>query len=446
MNKDFVEAICDAGGDIYLVGGSVRNKVYNIMFNSKIAIKDYDLLCRNLSIDNLASCLEKHGVVKEVGKSFGVIKFHTHEMKDMVFDIALPRTEISTGNSHIDFDIIIDPQISIEDDFKRRDCTINAMAIQIHNVAQIFDENIILSNVIDPHNGCDDLRNRLWRAIGDPYERFNEDSIRIMRAMRQCAELDLQIEENTKECIMEHYSILKNQMNNSICRITDELVKIIIHNEHPIIDFIFSSGIATLLEIPITGCFIIKKCPITCNIRVKMACLLSAHDNEYAGQWCKKFVLSTTQKYSKNDIGFIDIVAESYKLIAHIIQNDTDDKQRIIMIRRLMQYVERNCYGRGVDYTKDLLILYSIISNNNINELLSIYENEINNPDNKNFILHENDLEIDGFTIMNRYELYGINIKTLKQKLFNLVTENYVINTMDALISYIDKIIMNPVQ
>ena len=73
---------------------------------------------------------------------------------------------------------------SLEEDLKRRDFTINAMA---------FDGE----EVIDPFGGKEDLKNGIIRAVGDPNERFEEDALRILRALRFASKLGFEIETKT---------------------------------------------------------------------------------------------------------------------------------------------------------------------------------------------------------------------------------------------------------
>lgn len=433
MEKDFIEYICQEGGELYVVGGSIRNIVYNKLYGSSFAIKDIDLLCRKIDSDKLIKCLKIYGIVKEVGQKFGVIKFtqiSTTNPQLHQIDIALPRTEKSIGPGYKDFKIVSDHDLPIEEDFKRRDATINAMAIRIHNIKDMLNNNIELTNIIDPFGGIQDLKNKIWRAVGDPNKRFAEDPTRIMRAIRQCAELDLELEEKTRESICMDYSYLKEIMSESIVRITDELVRTLLGNFHKIIMFLFSSGITKLIEIPLEGLDLIIKCTKqNSNLRIRIACLLSANNNENATEWVRKFELSAAPHFPKNDVIFIKCVNRFYNIITNISHEKIYSK-KIIMIRKLIQDTERLCPNRGIEYINDLIRYYGIVTSNNTEHLLSIYEN------NRGVILSPSQLKLDGNTIMNLYKLQGIEIKNLKTKLFNLVTEDIVKNNRDDLIQF----------
>ncbi len=106
---------------------------------------------------------------------------------------------------------------SLVEDMKRRDFTINAMAYN--------DEE----GLIDKFGGEEDLANHVIRCVGEPKERFSEDALRIMRAVRFSAQLDFDIEEKTREAIKELAPTLEKI---SAERIQVELVKLIT-SDHP---------------------------------------------------------------------------------------------------------------------------------------------------------------------------------------------------------------------
>ena len=106
---------------------------------------------------------------------------------------------------------------SLLEDMKRRDFTINAMAYN--------DEE----GLIDHFEGMKDLERHLIRCVGDPAERFDEDALRILRAVRFAAQLDFSIEEKTREAIVRQAQYLKDI---SAERIQVELTKLLL-SEHP---------------------------------------------------------------------------------------------------------------------------------------------------------------------------------------------------------------------
>jgi len=174
---------------VYLVGGSVRDAI--VQGQSK----DYDFVVRGASVDELVKYFNQHGKAKLVAeKRFGVIKFHPTGSTEEI-DIALPRTEVSTGTGYLDFKIEPDQNMPVEEDLGRRDFTFNAMALDITS-----------GRLVDPHNGKEDLLNGVVRAVGDPHKRFEEDLSRTLRALRFAIKYNFSIEEKTDQAIKQKSS------------------------------------------------------------------------------------------------------------------------------------------------------------------------------------------------------------------------------------------------
>lgn len=106
---------------------------------------------------------------------------------------------------------------SLEEDLKRRDFTINAMAYnEAHGLIDIF-------------GGIRDIQQKIIRCVGSPVHRFTEDALRMMRAVRFAAQLGFAIEEDTREAIAE---LAPNLAGISAERIQTELVKLLV-SDHP---------------------------------------------------------------------------------------------------------------------------------------------------------------------------------------------------------------------
>ncbi|MBT6756719.1 MAG: HD domain-containing protein [Candidatus Pacebacteria bacterium] len=117
---------------------------------------------------------------------------------------------------------------TLEEDLSRRDFTINAMALKQREVkGKDYQEslNIAEYEVTDPFKGRADLQNGLIRAVGDPLERFDEDALRMVRAVRFAVSLGFKLEKSIKEAIREKVS---NMSFISMERIRDEFEKIIL--------------------------------------------------------------------------------------------------------------------------------------------------------------------------------------------------------------------------
>ncbi|MDR0463192.1 MAG: HDIG domain-containing protein [Pseudomonadales bacterium] len=125
----------------------------------------------------------------------------------------------------------------LEDDLSRRDFTINGLTINVKNekLAEVFSStttnlpaevNLTMNDydLIDQFNGLDDLRNNIIRTIGDPDSRFNEDALRLLRAIRFSVQLNFEIEENTYYAIIRNKDLIKKI---SWERITIEFLRIL---------------------------------------------------------------------------------------------------------------------------------------------------------------------------------------------------------------------------
>jgi len=193
---------------MYIVGGCVRDG-----FLEK-PIKDIDIVVENISIDKLIDFLKNYGKVDLVGESFSVIKFKPLDDYDgECFDIAVPRKDRKTGDGHKGFEVVTE-NISIIDDLRRRDITINSIAI-----------NILTKELLDPFNGLKDLKNKTIRAT-DPTA-FIEDPLRLFRIVQFSSRFNFRVEPITKSLMKENAHLI-NEISGE--RILEEFEKII--NKH----------------------------------------------------------------------------------------------------------------------------------------------------------------------------------------------------------------------
>lgn len=127
----------------------------------------------------------------------------------------------------------------LREDLKRRDFTINAICIDKDN------------NIIDYYNGREDLNNKIINTIGSANDKFNEDAIRILRAIRFAAKLDFSLSEEVEKAISEKKYLVKEL---SGFRKKQELEKIFINNNRDLgIKLILKYGLEVELGIPMLG-------------------------------------------------------------------------------------------------------------------------------------------------------------------------------------------------
>jgi poly(A) polymerase len=217
------EAAQELNYPCYLVGGFVRDKIL------ERPTKDADFVCVGdaLKLAEKASKLFKPTPKVSYFKNFGTAHFKMRDGFDLEFVGA--RKESYRSHSR-------NPEVeqgTIEDDQKRRDFTINALAISLNSE----DYGVI----VDPFNGQDDLTQQLIRTPLDPDKTFSDDPLRMMRAVRFATQLKFHIYPET------FHSIKKNAERISIVskeRITDELTRIILA-EQPSLGFklLFDTGL-----------------------------------------------------------------------------------------------------------------------------------------------------------------------------------------------------------
>ncbi|MBI2640980.1 CCA tRNA nucleotidyltransferase, partial [Candidatus Roizmanbacteria bacterium] len=142
---------------------------------------------------------------------------------------------------------------TIEEDLSRRDFTVNAMALRLTSFAQ----GKPTYELVDPHGGQTDLKRKSIVAVGEADKRFNEDALRLIRAVRFASELGFFIEEKTRLSIQKNAELITKI---SWERIRDELFKILASN-HPSegILFLKNLGLLTFIIPEVDICFVIPQ-------------------------------------------------------------------------------------------------------------------------------------------------------------------------------------------
>ncbi len=223
--KSVSTAACELGYEAYIVGGFVRDLIL------KRPSKDIDFVCIGSGIDFARKVMEITPGARDYSyfKNFGTAKV---EVSDWHLEFVGARKESYRKDSRKP--IVEDGTLS--DDQKRRDFTINTMAIGINKGNY--------GVLIDPFNGVEDLNNKMLKTPLEPSETFSDDPLRMMRAIRFASQLSFDIDTDTFEAIIQNANRIKIVSSE---RIVDELNKII---ESPVpsygLNFLFR---AKLMEI-----------------------------------------------------------------------------------------------------------------------------------------------------------------------------------------------------
>lgn len=185
--KIVINTLADAGFSTYVVGGCVRD----YFLGNQTSDTDITTSAKPCEVKKILA--DKNIKVVETGLKHGTVT------------AVIDKTplEITTFRADGEYRDSRHPQsvefvADIEQDLKRRDFTVNAMAYN--------DER----GLVDLFGGVEDIKNKIIRAVGDPDKRFKEDALRIMRALRFSSVLGFTIEQKTKKAIFDNMLLLKN--------------------------------------------------------------------------------------------------------------------------------------------------------------------------------------------------------------------------------------------
>jgi len=215
------EQIRESGGRALLVGGYARDALLGH------ASKDLDFEVYGLSLERLETALRRLGEVIAVGRAFGVLR-----VKGIDADFSIPRRDSKTGRGHRGFVVELDPSLDYAEASRRRDLTINSMAI-----------DPLTGELLDPHGGAPDLQRAALRAT-DP-EKFGEDSLRALRVAQFRARFEMEPDARLRElCAATDLTDLPGE------RVFEEIRKLLLKAHRPSLGFEFLRETALLRFFP----------------------------------------------------------------------------------------------------------------------------------------------------------------------------------------------------
>ena len=190
--QKILQTLTDAGYEAYLVGGCVRDLLRGV------APHDWDI-CTSARPEETEACFAGQRII-ETGLKHGTV---TVLEGGEPYEVTTYRTEGPYSDSrrpdYVEF------VSSLEADLARRDFTMNAVAMDLEG------------NLRDPFSGADDIKAGRIRCVGEPACRFQEDGLRVMRALRFAAVLGYGIEERTAQAIHENRHMLRYVAAERIC-------------------------------------------------------------------------------------------------------------------------------------------------------------------------------------------------------------------------------------
>ena len=205
-----VKTLKNKGFEAFLIGGCVRD----ILLERKP--KDWDVTT-NARPEDIISLFTDTFYENNYG-TVGVVNEETKDETLKVIEVTPYRLEAEYSDNrrpdHVTF------SDKLEDDLQRRDFTINAIALDVVENSK----GKYAGTYLDYYNGHEDIEDKIIRTVGEAHDRFNEDGLRILRAVRIATQIGFKIDKNTEKAIINNASLLKNIAKE---RIRDEFEKII---------------------------------------------------------------------------------------------------------------------------------------------------------------------------------------------------------------------------
>jgi tRNA nucleotidyltransferase/poly(A) polymerase len=210
--KEIIDIFKKNNFEIYIVGGAVRD-----ILMGKI-VYDWDF-ATNATPEEMLKILKKFDAYYT--NEFGTVGIPSDKEGERPFEITTFRTEHGYSDARRPDNVKWGK--TLEEDLERRDFTINALALERES------EKAGDFKLVDLFKGRSDLKNKLIRAVGNPNQRFSEDALRMMRAIRIAAELNFKIEEKTLKAITKNKKLIHKISKE---RVRDELLKTL-SSPHP---------------------------------------------------------------------------------------------------------------------------------------------------------------------------------------------------------------------
>ncbi len=196
--RRILQTLNNAGYETYLVGGCVRDLLRGVEPH------DWDI-CTSALPEETEQCFVGQRVI-ETGLKHGTV---TVLVEGEPYEITTYRTEGPYSDSRRPDFVRFVP--NLEEDLARRDFTMNAIAMDLEG------------NLRDPFGGADDIKAELIRCVGEPDQRFQEDGLRVMRALRFAAVFGYKIEKQTAQAVHENRAMLNRvaaeRINAELCKL-----------------------------------------------------------------------------------------------------------------------------------------------------------------------------------------------------------------------------------
>lgn len=397
--KQIIDALKHNGYDAYIVGGCVRDELLGKKPD------DYDITT-NAKPEDIKRIFKK---TIDTGIKHGTISVLFYENnKPLICEVTTYRVDGDYIDGRHPKDVSFVE--SLDEDLYRRDFTINAMAYN--------DDR----GLIDIFEGLEDLDNKIIRAVGNPIERFNEDGLRLLRAIRFSAKLGFKIEENTEVAIKEIGYKLENVSKE---RVLVELTKTITSKNPSYISKVFDLNLSKYICDGFDDINIGKFEP---NLSVYLAysCLLYNTNVDKAVKILKELRLDN------NNINKIKLLLEAKEIYGKIYGRRNDEIEYMMSIKELINFLK-------YDLIYDFVELVSINEDNEYKLFINDVSKTIEKLQKEHCPIFVKDLDINGNDIMSvGYD--GQEVGIVINWLLKIVHKNRYYNNKKKLLEIIKKI------
>ncbi len=395
--REIIKILETAGYEAFIVGGCVRDSIMGRVpkdwdITTSAAPEAVKAVFASEPAFHTVDTGIKHGTVTVVKEHIG-------------YEVTTYRIDGEyTDNRHPDSVLFTD---DITGDLARRDFTMNAIA---YNHQRGF---------VDPYGGIEDIKRKLIRGVGNAAARFDEDALRIMRAVRFSAQLDFEIEEETRKAVFEKAFLIKNISTE---RIREEFTKTLMSDYPEMIDVFKQTGI---LDIFIGGndfgtdihFRMLWLCPK--QLPVRLAVIMAFTD-------CGDIYKQLKKMTYDNDTARMTADIVKY----HKLPLDSEYDMRVLISKMGVQGALLELYFRGAVDIKDII---DIDHAKEIAGLHGIYNKIIKNGD----CCTIKDLAVNGGDLMAAGVPKGKIMGVLLEKALDKVLKEPGFNNKEKILNYI---------
>ncbi len=431
------------GFECYLVGGAVRD------FLMKKKPSDWDLTT-NAFPNQVMSMFKK---VIPTGIAHGTVTVHYMGKQ---IEVTTFRTESDyTDGRHPDF---VKFASNIQDDLSRRDFTMNAIAVSLDT-----------GRLVDPFHGKKDIARKIIKTVGNPKERFLEDGLRPIRAVRFSAQLNFKIEQNTYKTLFDN-QIKEKITSISVERFRDELIKLLKARKPSVgLKILEETGILNFFMPELTPC---RNCIQNDGRGYHIFDVMDHCFYACDGAPCEKPLLRLAALL--HDIGKPDVRMEHFENGIKIVnfynhEKKSKEKAEILMtrlkfsnaeIKYVCHLIENNMFHYESAWSDSAVRRFIVkIGKDNIDDLIDLRLADMYGKYNKPVRIHDNpacillnelkdrveqieksssvlnmkNLAINGNTLIKAGIPSGKELGKILKELFNMVLENPSMNTEEKL-------------